>query len=814
MSDSNNHKMEQLLSAYRERLMLYKTELEALWQTADHDVRSVQHIMSIAHKLNGSGKAYGLVELSQLARELEQACETAKALSLRELRASLSIPIHALLATLERETIARHSNRAPNCQPNSALQVNDTSNTIDILLIDDDPDFSNQLSEVLSQYGYQAHCQDDITQLDQAIADYDPVALIVDMDFSGQRFAGANHVSSWRQSSGAPLPVFFVSGYDSFELRLASVRAGGTHYLRKPLDIPKLVSLLNSELNIAPSEPYRVMLVDDDNDLLKLYDEFLTNAGYNVTIATSAQDALRLLEQSHPELILIDVYMPGCNGIELGKIIRQHEEFATIPLLFMSAAADTDMQLACARLANDEFINKPIELWRLLMVVKSRVKKGRHLRSHIGTLTVADAQAAHDSLTALPKLASLLRDIEKALPSQTPENVIAVAKIDIRDFHTINNLHGYYFGDEVLQRLTWELTQRINPGDTLYRESGDEFLLLTQAHTNQASVERYISSLIKAIEDAQIVSKHGMMVLTADVGVVFSTKNSTAGELLDHADMAIFKAKKSPTAEVCYFDEALKQAQKQCFLLENAIQKGLANDQFIAVYQPIYQVNDNKLAGFEALARWQHPERGLLGPGEFIPLMEEKGLISRLTYQMLTQALSQCATWHRKHPHLFMSLNLSARDIQKPLFLDHLTSLLSHYQLNPSRIVLEITESLLLFDWQQASYLLRQLGDLGVQLALDDFGTGYSSLSYLQRIDAAKLKIDRSFIHQWSLTGDARLLQTMVQLGKTMNMSIIAEGVEKTEELSFLRQLGCDQYQGFLAAKPMMAEEIEQTHWA
>lgn len=814
MSNSHNHKMERLLSAYREHLMLYKTELEAIWQATHRDAKRVRDIMGIAHKLNGSGKAYGFVELSQLARELEQACEAAKNLTQKEVISGLSSPLYALLNALERDSVAKNAGASPNHNSANALQTNDICDAVDILLVDDDPNFSKSLSEVLSQYGYRVHCQDDINQLDQAIADHEPVALIVDMDFSGKRFAGANQVSIWRQKNGAPLPVFFVSGYDSFDLRLASVRAGGTHYLRKPLDIPKLVSLLNSELNLAPSEPYRVMLVDDDYDLLSLYGEFLTNAGYNVTSATSAQDALRLLEHSHPELILIDVYMPGCSGIELGKIIRQHEEFSTIPLLFMSAAADIDMQLACARLANDEFINKPIELWRLLMVVKSRVKRGRYLRSHLGTLTIAETQTVHDPLTALPMLASMRRDIEEALQHRASDNLMAVVKIDIRDFHTINNLHGHYFGDEILQRLAWELTQHLHQSDTLYRESGDEFLLLTTGHKSQALVEQHINEIVKSIENAKITSKHGIMALSADIGVAFATEDiSSAGELLDNADMAVFKAKKSTAPEICYFDDTLKTVQKKRFFLEHAIKKGLATDQFVAVYQPIYTVNENKLVGFEALARWQHPEKGLLGPGEFIPLMEERGLISLLTHQMLTQALSQFAAWHRQHPYLFLSLNLSAKDIQKPIFLNHLASLLDQYQLNPERIVLEITESLLLFDWQQARYLLRQLSDLGVRLALDDFGTGYSSLSYLQRIDAAKLKIDRSFIYQWSQTGDARLLQTMVQLGKTMNMSVIAEGVEKREELSFLRQLGCDQYQGFLAAKPMCAEEIEQTQW-
>lgn len=814
MNSSHHKKMQKLLSAYRNRLLTYKAELEWEWLAVNEDDRRFENIMSIAHRLNGSGKVYGFAELSQLANELEQACETARHLLLTDSTSIISGPLRALLNVLERDSSTEDEERLTNNFPIYTTCERDIAERIDILLIDDDPDFSANLTEVLTQYGYCIHYQEDIHQLDQAIAQYEPLALIVDMDFSGQRFAGANQVRTWHQKDGAPLPVFFISGHDSFDLRLASVRAGGTHFLRKPIDIPKLLSLLHSELRLAPSDPYRVMLVDDDSDLLSLYGSLLVEAGYKVTSATNAQDALSLLDHSHPELILIDVYMPGCNGIELGKIIRQHEEFATIPLLFMSAEADTDMQLACARLANDEFINKPIELWRLLMVVKSRVTKGRYFRTHSSSLTVAETQVSQDPLTALPMLSKLRLDIDDALKNRNPDIITAVIKIDIRDFHSINNLHGHYFGDDILQRLAWELAQCINTGDTLYRQSGDEFMLLTNSYGSQAAIAHYIKSLVKAIEDIHITSSQGTIALSVDIGVAFASQSiSSAGELLDNADTAVFKSKKSILPSVCYFDQSMKEVQKKRFFLGHAIKEGLASNQFLAAYQPIFTVNEGKMVGVEALARWMHPDRGILGPSEFIPLMEEQGLISLLTERMLTQSLSQFAVWQSKHPELFLSLNLSARDIQKPLFLNILASLLSSYHLDSERIVLEITESLLLSDWQQTRYLLRKLKDVGVRLALDDFGTGYSSLSYLQRIDAAKLKIDQSFIRHWTHTGDARLLKTMIQLGKTMNMMVIAEGVEHNTELDFLSQLGCDEYQGFLTAKPMLADELERTQW-
>ena len=813
MCPTSSRKMANLRAQYIDRLGRYAQKLEALWAAAADDQSKLSDIQSMAHRLAGSGKAYGFRELSQVARECEQALEHAEHLSRRERASAASESIKELLRALRQIPKAEPNEVVHNHAQNAALTKCQSADDVRVLIVDDDEDFALKLSETLDSYGYIAHVEQDIAQLEKAIAGYDPLAVIVDMDFFGDRFAGAKQVTYWQHKDGAPLPGIFISEHDSFDLRLASVRAGGNHFLHKPLDIPRLTTLLRAELNMAPVEPYRIMIVDDDQDLLSLYDKILGDAGYSVRTADNAQNALNLLDQFQPELVLIDVRMPVCNGIELGRIIRQHEEFSTIPLLFMSAVADMDVQLACARLANDEFINKPVEPWRLLMMVKSRVVKGRHLQSMDRVLMAHGEDAAQDALTSLPKLVEIRRALNGLL-QQPFEGVLAVIKMDLREFHTINNLHGYYFGDEVLQGVAWRLGQHLGEASMLSREGGDEFVILSKGHSSRKALDEYVRELVQAVNRVNMDSEHGSVPLSVDVGVAIATgDNMTADELFDQADMALFKAKSAKGAELVHFDEKLQAEQRYRFTLEQSIEQGLDNQQFAAVYQPIFSVEGGRIVGFEALARWQHPERGLLGPGEFIPLMEERGLISRLTEQIISRAVPQLAHWHTIKPDWFMSLNLSAKDIQTPVFIDKLTSLIHTHKLMPEKIVLEITESLLLADWQSASQVLESLRSMGVRVALDDFGTGYSSLSYLQRINADKLKIDRSFIEHWSQTGDARLLRAMVQLGQSMNMKVIAEGVEKNEELAFLKQLSCHQYQGFLSARPMLPEDIEAGDW-
>lgn len=803
-----------LVEDYQNRLVAYKDELLQISESAHTlSCKDIAQIKDIAHRLKGSGKAYGFPEISYEAGNVETACEVLEQepshLSQKQFSNTLLYkPFNQLIDVITHAAGAEVPESGAGALKPQHAQEAVKKNQIKLLIIDDDNEFSAMLSKDLAQFGYQTHLLADISQLAEAIEHYCPDAILVDMEFYGERLAGAEQVSYWQERSGYPLPVIFISAHDSFDVRLAAVKAGGHHFLNKPVNLQRLTALLRKELGVTEEEsPFRILLVDDDQDLLKLYESILRQEGYAAFTASSAEQALEMLTEVSPELLLIDVFMPKCNGIELGHLIRQHEGYFDTALLFMSGATDTDIQLACARLASDEFISKPIEPWRLRMVVKSRVAQIRR-RKEIQVTHDGELKELFDELTGLPMRSALQERIGTLLRKKKRE--VALLKLDVRNFHTINNIYGPFRGDELLQAIAWCLTQAIAANGSVYRTGGDEFYALIEPCNQAVDIERVVKAIVGCFAQKYDLNDEQGIAISADIGIaVRSPLTNDADAFMAHAETALFQAKSNPAPSVVYFDEVMQVWEEDRFKLFQALEQAFLRNEFTTLYQPIFSVHERKVVGFEALARWQHPARGLIGPAHFISVLEDTDLIIKLTNLMLEHALTQLAHWHTSSPDLFMSINLSARDIQSPVFLDVLSDLIKRLDINPRTVALEITETSLLSDWQQASKICKTIKSMGIKIALDDFGTGYSSLNYLSRIDAETLKIDRGFIDDWSTTGDGNLLRAMVQLGHTMGMQVVAEGVEQQKELAFLQALNCDYYQGFLSAKPMLAEDIE-----
>jgi len=811
MSNHRSSQWQILRSKYIQGLTLRASQLKTSWQQCQttRSRAALEELSAQAHRLVGSGEAYGFPDISAAARALEV-----------EIKHLLSLPkpdpagLRWLFDALY-ECLLKCSHQA-SASPHAAEEAEpiDTSVLPCVVLAEDDPDFGQELVRLLTGNGFRVQWIEQIQELADTVQRLQPVAAIIDMIFPEGRFAGAEFTQQLRRLPGPPLPVIFMSGCDDFDVRLASVRAGGSHFFSKPLKSEQLIQTLRALVGIEEPEPHRVLLIDDDHALLDLYSEVLSDAGFKVYCADHATKALDQLTQHDPELVLLDLNMPDCNGLELGQIIRQHQHFASTPILFMSTETNPDVQLACARLAGDEFITKPIEPWRLLMAVESRVKRSRLLRrEHQRRDKPLPLQADHDILTALPNLFRLRTELERSLPHSTEAPPLALMKLDLDDFHQINDLYGHLTGDRLIQRLAWSISHQVPSNGLLFRDSGDEFWILLQQARDITLVSQTAEAILKVVQQTyQIDGK--ALTMSASIGIALAPHDGdTADALLKAADTALFHSKRRSGGTYCYFASQMQEDLLRQFTVEQELRQAIAKQQFIVYYQPIADVVSGKLMGFEALARWEHPQRGILGPGEFIGIVETRGMARELTRYILQSALNCLQSWRRHLPDLFVSVNMTAADAQGAGLVSDIRQLLQTSQISPDGLVLELTESVLISDWETGGANLQALSDLGVRLAIDDFGTGYSSLSYLNRFPVDKLKIDRSFVNNWSHWQDDRLIRAIIHLGCNLDLCVVAEGVEHPEQLNFLRALGCQEFQGYLISTPQPEHEIEKASW-
>jgi diguanylate cyclase (GGDEF)-like protein len=425
-------------------------------------------------------------------------------------------------------------------------------------------------------------------------------------------------------------------------------------------------------------------------------------------------------------------------------------------------------------------------------------------------------RALHDALTGLPNRALLLERLNHALhqAQRYADHLFAVLFIDLDRFKVINDSLGHTVGDHLLVEVASTLMGYVRTSDTVARLGGDEFVILLEQ----------ISNLQEAIHVAQRIQRdfksplslHGQTVFTsASIGIALSDLSYTSGEeILRDADNAMYRAKSKGEAGYEVFNPEMHQSAIQLFELETNLRQAIEQQNFTLRYQPIVQVADGRLLGFEALVRWQHPDRGIISPGEFIPLAEETGLIVPLSEWILEHACRQMAGWIEEFPAasaLTISVNIAARQFQTPHFVEQLDQVLSDTGLPARNLKLEVTESLLLANISAVLSTLQQLKQRGIDVSIDDFGTGYSSLSYLKRFPIHTLKIDKSFVDNLdSNQDDASIVTAIIQISQSLGMAVIAEGVETPLQRERLRQLGCGAIQGYLIAPPLVPAEASR----
>ena len=421
-------------------------------------------------------------------------------------------------------------------------------------------------------------------------------------------------------------------------------------------------------------------------------------------------------------------------------------------------------------------------------------------------------QARHDSLTGLPNRDAFYEAVDAAIGTAAGDGPRAAAMIiDLDRFKEVNDTLGHHSGDELLRQVAGRLREALRQSDVLARLGGDEFavLLPTIASIEQATeVADRIRGSLEQPFTLQDISVH----VGASVGIAIAPDHGRTGEdLLQHADIAMYLAKDS-SADHQVYEPASDPYSASKLSMVGDFRRGLAERQFEVYYQPKASLASGAVDGVEALVRWNHPERGLIPPNDFIPLAEKTGLIDRLTVYVMDAALRQCAEWRNLGLDLAVAVNLSARNIGDPQLPDTVAGLLSDHGIDPSRLVLELTESTLMEDPEGAKAVLARLHAMGVGLAIDDFGTGYSSLSYLSELPVTELKIDRSFVMSMATSdGDAFIVRSTIDLGRNLGLRVVAEGVETESVWNRLGELGCDVGQGYYLSRPVPATEL--TRW-
>ena len=423
------------------------------------------------------------------------------------------------------------------------------------------------------------------------------------------------------------------------------------------------------------------------------------------------------------------------------------------------------------------------------------------------------SQALHDRLTGLPNRVLLRDRLEHALARAARRGAsVALLIADVDRFKVINESMGHDGGDRLLVAVAERLVELLRPGDTVARMGGDEFALLCEDIGGYQEAAGIASRVVGAFEKPFHV--HGTdLSLTASVGVAVGSLAGPAPELLlRDADVAMYRAKDTGRDRYEVFDETMLADTSERLSVENDLRRGIVDGQLRLYYQPIVHIDTGAIAGFEALVRWQHPVRGLLGPVEFIPTAEQTGLIVPLGRYVLAEACLQAASWADMHvtgEQLRISVNVSAKQLAQPGWSDEVAQALAESGLAPRQLVLEITESVLMEDTDNTAVRLEELRRLGVRIAIDDFGTGYSSLGYLRRLPVDILKIDKSFIDGVAEgPHESALARAVVKLASTLRLEAVAEGISTRKQLLQLRRLRCPYGQGFYFAKPQPTEEI------
>lgn len=547
-----------------------------------------------------------------------------------------------------------------------------------------------------------------------------------------------------------------------------------------------------------------VLVVDDDITTREILEAELKIDNLVVKQVAGGFEAIHFCQKKMPDLILMDAMMPDLDGFETCKKIRQMVHGWDIPILIMTASeSDDSIKHAFSANATD-YIRKPVNI----AVMQKRIV-------HLISTTKAERQikrmAYHDSLTGLPNRAYLMQHLQLLIEQcAVDSSAFAILFLDLDHFKAVNDTMGHDSGDLLLKAVAERLQSHVQGQDFIARLSGDEFTIVLENIRSPSSVSAIATKICHSLKRPFLFMRHEMFV-TASIGIsMFPNDGEDITDLMKHADSAMFNAKTSRDG-FRFYKPGMEMAMSRRLEMERELNKAIELGQLQLLYQPKIDLNCAKLVGSEALLRWQHPVRGLMGPDEFIPLAEESDLIADLNNWVLNAGIKQLCEWLNLGYQTTLALNLSLKGPIVRQLKDTIPKLVKRNSIPPKVLELEITESTLINQPEQIVSELSRIRELGVMIALDDFGSGYSSLNQLKQLPVDILKFDRLFIQDIeSDPKGASIVKSIVDLAKALDMQTVAEGVETEEQRNILKQLGCDTYQGYLTSTPLPASDFER----
>ena len=589
-----------------------------------------------------------------------------------------------------------------------------------------------------------------------------------------------------------------VSGL-AYEANLARHVLGGRDS-RDPIS-----ALRPAKKHLLGESYHRILIVDDDRGSRFALRETLVGEGYEVVEATNGQEAIQICRQNPPELVILDAVMPVMDGFQSCEVIRTFPECATIPILIVTALHDeASVDRAFVAGATD-YISKPINY----VVLRRRIE--HMLQVHSAEQRVQQL-AYVDSLTGRPNRTRFNEHMESLLTDTTrSDKQFALLFLDLDNFKLVNDTLGHEAGDLLLKYVAERLSGCVRKGDLVARFGGDEFCIVLDSVRSYEMV-RNITEKIHEHLKRPFVFLGREMLLSTSIGIaVYPEHGHDAISMLKAADMAMYDAKKSRRG-YGFYESHLESDNLDRLELENDLRNAIARDELLLYYQPQEDLANGRIAGLEALIRWQHPKRGLISPAGFIHLAEEIGVIEEIGHWVLCTICAQIKEWIEagiESPRI--AVNLSARQLANPSLVNTFAEIIGDSLIPPDHIEFEITESTIMERPDEMIEMLRELKDLGTRLAIDDFGTGYSSLSYLKRFPLDYIKIDRAFVSDVIENRiDADIVRTIITLAQALEVQVIAEGVETQQQWQFLKDHGCHYAQGYLLSRPLPAPEIER----